>query len=254
MAQIFTGWSFDKALSKELDRKQQSEQFDELNKLRYQELGERIEARKATDEYRKKALATEIEFKNQQLAQQKEIALMNDQLKRDAINAGQIAAIETREDTQNFQDANREDTQDFQRELLDVGKTKEERASKSQARALASTIPTFDEYDQDEAVTEWKDFLGFDEGEFRREADKYIDSIQMNIDPLMKELKYNPDSPIANKHLDDLAEIYDVLDSGEYKGPLDSYLFNFFDGEATGAKKSKAKIARILNALGRQID
>ena len=60
MANIFTGWSFDKALEKSIDRKNQVKQFDEMQKYRYKDLGERIKARKAMDEHRENMLAEQI--------------------------------------------------------------------------------------------------------------------------------------------------------------------------------------------------
>ena len=60
MAQIFTGWSFDKALDKSIDRKNQVKQFEEVQNQRYVELAERITAREAADAYREKALKEEI--------------------------------------------------------------------------------------------------------------------------------------------------------------------------------------------------
>jgi hypothetical protein len=250
MAQIFTGWSFDKALDKSIDRKNQVKQFEEVQNQRYVELAERITARKAADAYREKALKEEILHRQKAQEIQMRGQDINRDLSQQRLNESQRQFEVGRHDAV----SNREDIQAEERWKYKEGKTKEERALKDQSRGMVSTIPTFEEYDQNEAVTEAQDFIGFDEGEFRDEADKYIDSIQANVPSLIQELKYNPNSSVAKKHLDDLEKIYEVFDGGEYSGPLDSYLFNFFDGEATGAKKSKAKIKRILNSLGRQVD
>jgi len=156
---------------------------------------------------------------------------------------------------------------DREDELLGLGKTKEEREKRVLNKALLSTMPTFEEYNQDEVVDGVKDGflfnedLGFDEGEFRRAADQYIGDVLKNMPSILSVIERDPSNPQVVKHLDDLEMIYDIFDkSGEYSGPLDSTVFDWFEGfrsqggEASGAKKSKAKIARILNAAGRPID
>jgi hypothetical protein len=139
-------------------------------------------------------------------------------------------------------------------ELYEMGKTKEERQQKKLDRSMLANLSTFEEYDQNELVDGVKDgFLfnedfGFDEGEFRRAADSYIGDVQKNLPNLLSVIEKNPNDPQAMKHIDDLRQIKEVLDGGEYSGPLDSTVFDWFDGEASDAKKSSARIDRIIRA------
>lgn len=222
MATYFTGWDFNRSLERALDRQDKLKANEENNKFRAKELGERIAAREATDAYRKKALAEQILSREQRATE----------------------AQKTRDFQGDQADKKYEQTMD----LYEMGKTKEERQQKKLDRAMLSNIPTFEEYDQNEAVTEMQDFLGFDEGEFRRAADNYIGDIQKNLPNLLSVIEKNPNDPQAMKHIDDLRKIKEVLDGGEYSGPLDSTIFDWFDGEASDAKKSSARINRILNA------
>ncbi len=225
MATYFTGWDFNKSLEKAIDRNDRVKAQDQTNQFRAKELGEKIAAREAMDAYREKTLAEQILSREQRATE----------------------AQKTRDFQEDQADKKYEQTMD----LYEMGKTKEERQQKKLDRAMLSNIPTFEEYDQNEAVTEMQDFLGFDEGEFRRAADNYIGDIQKNLPNLLSVIEKNPNDPQAMKHIDDLRQIKEVLDGGEYSGPLDSTIFDWFDGEASGAKKSKSRIARILSATGR---
>ncbi len=222
MATYFTGWDFNKSLEKAIDRNDRVKAQDQTNQFRAKELGEKIAAREAMDAYREKTLAEQILSREQRATE----------------------AQKTRDFQEDQADKKYEQTMD----LYEMGKTKEERQQKKLDRAMLSNIPTFEEYDQNEAVTEMQDFLGFDEGEFRRAADNYIGDIQKNLPNLLSVIEKNPNDPQAMKHIDDLRQIKEVLDGGEYSGPLDSTIFDWFDGEASDAKKSSARINRILNA------
>lgn len=240
MAQFFTNWDFDKGVSQGLERaqrkaerKEQVRQFDKGQAFREKELAERIVARKAVDELRERQLAEQIKGREQRVTEARK--------------------------TRDFQMGETEKVRDFQgdqadkkyeqtMELYEMGKTKEERQQKKLDRAMLSNLPTFEEYDQNEAVTEMQDFLGFDEGEFRRAADSYIGDVQKNLPNLLSVIEKNPNDPQAMKHIDDLRQIKEVLDGGEYSGPLDSTVFDWFDGEASDAKKSSARIDRIISA------
>ena len=174
---------------------------------------------------------------------QEDIAMMNDETRKELAELGVSAGIE-----------NREDTQRFQRERDDIGRTREEREAKTLDKAmLGGTVPTFDFYDQNEAVTDKIDIAPelFDEGEFTRATEPYIASVTKSLPILLRILQRDPNDATANKHLDDLGKIYEVLDSGEYSGPLDSTIFNWFDGEADKASKQKSQIENILRSAGK---
>ena len=264
MAQFFTNWDFDKGVAQGLERAQrkaqreeQVRQFDENQAFREKELAERIVARKAVDELRERQLAETIRSnqKREGLSERgQDITLRGQDISIDEAQKGRDWRSDEAEKGRDWTEDQAERKYDREDQLLELGKTKEERVKKMTDKAIVSTIPTFEEYDQNEAVTEMQDFLGFDEGEFRRAADDYIGDVQKNLPAILSTIQTNPDDPQVVKHLDDLEAIYEVLDGGEYSGPLDSTIFDWFDGEATGAKKSKAKIARILNAAGRPID
>ncbi len=225
MATYFTGWDFNKSLERAMDRNDRVKANDQNNKFRAKELGEKIAAREAMDAFRERELADKIQSREE--------------------------ARQATEDARLYDWTKTERKYDRDDELLDRGKTKEERATKKLNKAGLATVPNFEEYDQNEAVTERKDFI-FDEGEFRRASDDYITSIEKNLPSLIGISEADPENSQLNKHLDDLEEIYRVFDkSGEYSGPLDSTIFDWFDGEASGAKKSKSRIARILSATGR---
>jgi len=224
MATYFTGWDFNKSLEKAIDRNDRVKANNENNKFRAKELGEKIAAREAMDAFREKELADKIQSREE--------------------------ARQATKDARLYDWTKTERKYERDDELLDIGKTKEERAAKKLNKANLATIPNFEEYDQNEAVTESKDFI-FDEGEFRRASDDYITSIEKNLPTIISMTENDPENSQLNRHLNDLEEIYEVLDSGEYSGPLDSTIFDWFDGEASGAKKSKSRIARILSAAGR---
>ncbi len=225
MATYFTGWDFNRSLERALDRQDKLKANEENNKFRAKELGEKIRAQKALESLRERELADKIQSREE--------------------------AKQATEDARLYDWTKTERGYERDDELLDKGKTKEERAAKKLNKANLATIPNFEEYDQNEAVTEAKEFLFFDEGEFRRASDDYITSIEKNLPTIISIAEKDPENSQLNKHLNDLEEIYEVLDGGEYSGPLDSTIFDWFDGEASGAKKSKSRIARILSAAGR---
>ncbi len=233
MATYFTGWDFNKSLERAIDRNDRVKASDQNNKFRAKELGERIAAREATDAYREKQLAEQIKGREQRVTEARKI--------RD-FQMGETQKV------RDFQEDQADKKYEQTMELYEMGKTKEERQQKKLDRAMLSNLPTFEEYDQNEAVTEMQDFIGFDEGEFRRAADSYIGDVQKNLPNLLSVIEKNPNDPQAMKHIDDLRQIKEVLDGGEYSGPLDSTVFDWFDGEASDAKKSSARIDRIISA------
>ena len=265
---IFTGWDFNKSLERAIARNDSVRAQDEANKFRARELGERIAARKAMDEYREKALAETIranQARENLTGRGQDITIRGQDIgvderekdrdwKTDEAEKGRDWRTDETQKGRDWTEDQTEKKWDREDELIKLGKTKEERQKKITDAAVLSTIPTFEEYDQNEAVTEMQDTLFFDEGEFRRAADQYIGDVQKNMPALLSAIQNDPSNPQVIKHLDDLEEIYKVLDGGEYWGPLDSTVFDWFDGEATGAKRSKARIARILSAAGRPID
>ena len=264
MATYFTNWDFNKSAERAIERNDRVKAQDQANQFRAKELGERIAAREAMDLYREKALAETIRSNQARegLSGRGQDVTMRGQdvtMRGQDMNVGESEKnrVSRSDESKKLRDWTEDQTEkkwDREDELLEYGKTKEEREKKVINKAVLSTIPTFEEYDQNEAVTEMQDFLFFDEGEFRRAADNYIGDVQKNMPAILSAIKSDPNDPQVVKHLDDLESIYDVLDSGEYSGLLDSTVFDWFDGEATGAKKSKAQIARILNAAGRPID
>mgnify|MGYP001346706949 CR=1 FL=1 len=214
MATYFTGWDFNRSLERALDRQDKLKANEENNKFRAKELGERIKARKSLEQYREKQLAETIKAREEK----NKITVSEGEKNRSAIL-----------------------------DRMNQKTTEGERKQKKLDRALVANIPTFDEYDQDEAVSTSKDFI-FDEGEFRRAAENYISDVQKNLPNLLNALENNPNDQNALKHIEDLRSIKDVLDGGEYSGPLDSTIFDWFDGEASDAKKASARIDRILSA------
>ena len=262
MAKAFTnftfGESFTNSFNQERQRQEATRQFEENNQLRYKELAERIEARQVMDQLREQKLAEGVrqfdkgfdqndnQF-NQTMGQRdKEF-----QVKMNENRYQFDESIDQKELDRNASATAQDKTIQQQKELYDMGKTKEERQAANMNKAVMATVPTFEQYDQNEAVTEAQDFMFFDEGEFSRASEQYIGDVTKNIQTIVSVINKNPNDPSVNKHLDDLQEIKEVLAGGEYKGVLDSTVLDWFDGEATGAKKQVAQIDNILRATGR---
>ena len=289
MAKAFTGWTFGESFSqnftKAQERQEATRQFEENNSLRYKELGERIEARKFMDEFREKELAERATQFNQNLDQN------DDQFNKSFDQRDKEFLIKSQNNASQFDEGIRQKELDRaagvvsqdktiqeRKDQYKEGKTREEREKRSQTGSLVATIPNFEEYSDNSGAniedgTTYgnegflENFLPtpglFDEGEFNRTSRKYVDSIESNLPTIRNEIKYNPGSPLAKKHIKDLKSISNILtESGEYTGALDSTVFDFFEGalksndqqgygrgEATDAKKTQARIQRILLAL-----
>tara|TARA_B110000444_G_scaffold222760_1_gene224924 strand:- start:9072 stop:9980 length:909 start_codon:yes stop_codon:yes gene_type:complete len=300
MAKAFTGWTFGESFSqnftKAQERQEATRQFEENNSLRYKELGERIEARKFMDEFREKELAERATQFNQNLDQNddqfnKSFDQKNDQFNKNFDQGNKEFIIKNQNDIIKFNESvnqkeldraagvvSQDKTIQERKDQYKEGKTREEREKRSQTGSLVATIPNFEEYSDNSGAniedgTTYgnegflENFLPtpglFDEGEFNRTSRKYVDSIESNLPTIRNEIKYNPGSPLAKKHIKDLKSISNILtESGEYTGALDSTVFDFFEGalksndqqgygrgEATDAKKTQARIQRILLAL-----
>ena len=279
---VFLGWDFNRSLERAIDRNNQVKQNEINNQFRAADLGEKIATREALERYRIKELNERIrsnQAKEGITVRGQDVTMRGQDINRDVNFRGQdvtmrgqdmnydskekdrdlsrekidVGVIEKEKDRQ-FSSEEAEKAFERDMEKLEYGKTKEERASKKINKAKLATVPNFVEYDQNEAVQNVGQFgddkLLFDEGEFRRAADKYVNSLEKNIDVLMSELANDPTNPQLLQHISDLEDISDVFEnSGEYTGPLDETVFDFFDGEASGAKKVNARIKRLLGSL-----
>lgn len=279
---IFLGWDFNRSLERAIDRNNQVKQNEINNQFRAADLGEKIATREALERYRIKELNERIranQARENLTASGQEVTKRGQDISADVAKRGQDVTIrgqdinveekekdrdlsrekiqvgvDEKQKDRDFTDDQRKETQKDRIELIDLGKTKEERAAKKLSKAKLATVPNFVEYDQNEAVQNVGQFgddkLLFDEGEFRRAADKYVNSLEKNIDVLMSELANDPTNPQLLQHISDLEDISDVFEnSGEYTGPLDETVFDLFDGEASGAKKVNARIKRLLGSL-----
>jgi len=300
MAKAFTNFTFGESLTnsfnQERQRQEATRQFEENNQLRYKELAERIEARQVMDGLREQQLAENIRqydknFNKDDVQFNQKIDQADYQFEKSLNQRDKEFMVNNQNDAYEFDESIRQKELDRaagvtsqdktiqeRKELYELGKTKEEREKRSQTGSLVATIPNFEEYSdnsganiEDGTTYGNEGFLRkmlptpglFDEGEFNRTSRKYVDSIESNLPTIRNEIKYNPDSPLAKKHIKDLKSISNILtESGEYTGPLDSTVFDFFEGaltgndaqgygkgQATDAKKTQARIQRILQAL-----
>jgi hypothetical protein len=286
---IFLGWDFNRSLERAIDRNNQVKQNEINNQFRAADLGEKIATREALERYRIKELNERIranQAREDLTASGQDVTMRGQDISADVAKRGQDVTIrgqdinvkekekdrnlsrekiqvgvDEKEKDREFTNQQRIETQEDRKELINIGKTKEERASKKLNKAKLSTIPNFSEYNQNEAVQNVGQFgddkLLFDEGEFSRAARDYVDSIDKNLPTIITELGNDPTNPQLLQHIADLEGIQDVFEnSGEYTGPLDETVFDFFEGvfrfgpgEATRARQVNNKIKRMLGTL-----